>query len=142
MLKNLLRIPDTFDPDDRRQRQVLNAVLIFFIALHLATLFIIALAYCNCMTLSYKELSEGLLTWISISFAVFIILLFMNRSHRIPSWLSRALFLIIFMAILTQADTPYELYNGRSLVVWGIPIMVAAVIFHPRYTFLVTLAIC
>src|SRR5689334_3091874 len=126
MFKNLLRIPDTFDPDERRQRQVLNAILIFFIVLLLATILVIVLAYCNCTSLSYKELGKGLLTWISLSFIVFAILFFMNRSPYVPSWLSSTIFIFLLMAIMSQSDTPYELYNGRSIVVWAIPIMVAA----------------
>src|SRR5882724_2312671 len=111
MLKNLFRIPDTFDPDDRRRRQVLNATFIFFIAMLLITFFIVALAYCNCTSISYKELGKGLLPGVSASFIIFSILLFMNRSPHIPSWASGAIFIIFLIVIETQADTPYELYN-------------------------------
>ncbi len=38
MLKKLLSIPNTFDPDDRRRRQVLNVFLIAIIAMGLPVL--------------------------------------------------------------------------------------------------------
>ena len=31
-LPKLLQLPDTFDPDDRRRRQILNIILALFIA--------------------------------------------------------------------------------------------------------------
>jgi signal transduction histidine kinase len=46
------------------------------------------------------------------------------------------------LVIFTQFDTPAELYNGRSTVIWVIPILLSATIFHPRFAFLITAIIC
>jgi signal transduction histidine kinase len=76
------------------------------------------------------------------SLIIYGVLLLMNRSPRVPSWLSGGLFIGLLIALLAQSDTPYELYNGRSMVAWVLPILLATVIFPPRYGFLVTILIC
>src|SRR5258706_12250572 len=131
MLKNLLRIPDTFDPDDRRRRQVLNILLILFVLANLLgftiELFTIS---CNCLNVPDID-SNGLRELLILDVANIIlcgILLMANRSLRMPGWLSGTIFLTYFIIIITQTDTPEALYNGRSLIAWVVPIMLGTVI--------------
>lgn len=136
MLKNLFRIPDTFDPDDRRRRQVLNILLIVFIIIDLLLIFITLLFY----DYSYSSANNGepLVGVLILAIVIFGILLIANRLPGIPGWVSAIFFEAFLIFIMTHADTAYELYNGRSLVIWALPIMVSAVILRPEFVFLVT----
>lgn len=143
MLKNLLHIPDTFDPEDRRRRQVLNVLLIFSIVIAFLTILLTlaGLTCYECDPETARERNDPVMVWTILTLGLFSVLLWMNRSRRVPSWLSGAIFIICFTAVLSQADTPAELYNGRSTLVWALPIMLGTTIFPPRYGFLITLVI-
>lgn len=144
MLKKFLTIPDSFEPDDRRRRQILNILLITTTVITLISFFYkIFLILCNCNNIGQDVQNENIPLLI-IDIFMFIVmssLFVVNRSSKIPSWLSGGIFLLFFIFLLTQVDTPSELYNGRSTVVWVIPIMFSAIMFHPRFVFLVTLVI-
>ncbi len=142
MLKNLLRIPDTFDPDDRRRRQILNILLIVFITI--ALLFIVL-----SLLIIYYHLNpdgsieeENVLLPAILFMSVTGILLVANRSPRAPGWLIGTIFLTLFTVALSQSDTPERLYNGHSLIAWVIPIMVGAVILRPGSVFVIVAVIC
>jgi signal transduction histidine kinase len=144
MLKNLLRIPDTFDPDDRRRRQVLNVLLIFFLVADLlgGLITLSWLACYSCASFSSYQHSIELLILI-IPTGMFIgILLWTNRSPRVPAWLSGTIFIVSIIVLLTQVDAPAELYNGRSTTLLVFPIMLSAIIFPPSYSFLILMIIC
>jgi signal transduction histidine kinase len=66
----------------------------------------------------------------------------MNRSPRVPAWVSGAILILFSIVLFAQADTPVELYDGRSLIVWVVPILLGAMIFPVGYQFFITLAIC
>jgi signal transduction histidine kinase len=130
MLQNLFRIPDTFDPDDRRRRQILNILIVVFIMFSLLGIIVIIREAC-CNFDPNEPMDLGFLFLVTIfSLIVFIVLLFANRSHRLPGWISSTIFIGFLLLLMTQVDTPNELYNGRSLIVWVIPIMIGAVIFR------------
>jgi signal transduction histidine kinase len=131
--RELLLIPNIIDPDDRRRRQVLNILLIFCIAVSFMGT-ILALT-----VMSVTETSP-ILPFLILGF--FGSLWFINRSSRLPSWVSGVIFIMVSIIYFAQADNPSELYNGRSTVMWAIPIMVSALIFPPGYSFLVALTIC
>ncbi len=138
MLKQLLDIPDTFDPDDRRQRQILNFLLIGFIVI--ATIdavisLILKMVLDDHHAIIVFSLSTG-------SIIIFIGLLLANRSSKIPSWVSGAILIIFLLVTITQIDSPKELYDGRSLMTWVLPIMIGAVIFRPSSVFIITSIIC
>jgi signal transduction histidine kinase len=135
MFKNLLRIPDTFDPDDHRRRQVLNILLIVFMALTLLSIILALLTIY--FDLDPRGSKDNELTVVPGIFLIVLcgILLLTNRSISVPGWLNGIVFLALLVAVLTQIDTPQQLYNGRSLMVWVLPIMIAALILHPGYAF-------
>ena len=139
MLKNLLRIPNTFDPEDYRRRQILNVLLIFWV---LANSAICILSLIILLTTGPgndfipRFVREGL------PLVFFSILFLLNHSRRIPTWLTGAIFIIFCLGLFTQLDTPAEMYNGRSTLFWVLPILLGVVILPSGYQFLVTLAIC
>ena len=142
MLKKLFQIPDTFAPDDLRRRQILNVLLLFLAGFDLPVILLTVMAKCNCTALSAGPEIENIIPAGALSFLFICVLLLLNRSPRISIWVTGSVFILFLITVLTQVDSPTELYNGRSTIVWAVPIIIAAVIFSPRATFLVTALIC
>ncbi len=141
MLKKLLSIPDTFDPDDRRRRQVLNALLLTCCALTSLGIFLTCTIIICCSNSLIEHWNQIL--GVLIFAVIFVGSLFLaNRSPRIPSWISGVIFIVFFILLVTQIDTPAEIYNGRGTITLVIPIMLSAVIFPPNWSFLILLVIC
>lgn len=136
MLKKLLTIPDTFEPDDRRRRQILNILLIVFLVMMSMLHVVITI-----MFYSSDPYSSAMIGWAALSIIVIGVLLVSNRSHRLPGWISSAIFIGFLIAAITQLDTPTELFDGRSLIAWVIPIMLGAVILQPASVFVITTVI-
>jgi signal transduction histidine kinase len=126
MLKKILTIPDTFDPDDRRRRQILNILLISFI-------FIAVPGF----TAALFNGPPHIVIISILTIVMFIVLLFINRSPRLPGWVSATIFMSFLIIITSQADNPDELYDGRSLLAWVVPIMLSALILRPATVFVV-----
>ena len=137
MLKKLLTIPDTFELDDRRRRQILNVLLLFFGVLSIVDII---------TTVSLSKFGDShafILTILGI-LALLIVggLLVANRSHKIPEWIIATIFITFLILAISQSDVPDELYNGRSLIAWVLPIMLSVLIFRrPEVAFLVATAI-
>ncbi len=137
MLKNLFRSPNTFEPEDRRRRQVLNVILIFF---GLMTILSCSITLANIYDVTNEE-KQRLFILNTCIFVFLYILWRMNRSSRIPSWLGGTIFIVLVIMLFTQADSPAELYDGRSTIIWVIPIILSALIFPTGYQFLICLSI-
>ena len=71
MLKNIFRIPDTFDPDDRRRRQVLNNLVLVFLGIYVLLL-PIALFHVCCSGENNEKMDPGIL---AVGIVYFLILL-------------------------------------------------------------------
>lgn len=141
MLKNLFRVPDTFAPDDRRRRQVLNILLLVFM-LWASLNFAIINVTCSCGNVwAYSDTATLLVTAL-FTITVTIILFIINRFPNIPSWLTGIAFIALFFVILLRSDRPENLYGSYYLVRWVMPIMVTALVLRPIYVFLTTLIIC
>lgn len=141
MLKNLFQIPDTFDGDDRRRRQVLNILLIVFMLWALLNYAITNLT-CSCGNIWANANSISLAVTAVFLTLLTGILFVINRSHRIPSWLTGLAFIVLFIVILIQSDRPENLYGSSFLVRWVIPIMITAIVLRPSYVFITTAIIC
>lgn len=141
MLKKLLSIPNTFDPDDRRRRQVLNVFLIVIIVMGLPALFlsIVIRLFPGHFDVSLTKYSIVIQILAPV---VYSFLLWMNRSPRIPAWFTGTIFVTIILLFITRLDDPAELYNGRSTLIFVIPILLGAMIFPTGYQFLITLSVC
>ncbi len=141
MLKNLFRIPDTFDHDDRRRRQVLNILLIIFMLWGLLN-YAVTNYTCACgnpWTYSDTALLLGTAALLTI---VTGILFVVNRSPHIPSWVTGTAFIALFFIVLIRSDRPENLYGGAYLVRWVMPIMITAIVLRPGYVFITTMIIC
>jgi signal transduction histidine kinase len=137
MLKNLLRIPDTFDPADRRRRQVLNVLMIIHVTLNSINIGLAVILFITTSGNYKTSFLQPILVEIFL-----IILLIINRSRRIPSWVVGSFLILFLIALFTQVDTPAELYRGRSTIIWIIPILIGTIIFPTGYQFMVLFVIC
>ncbi len=143
MLKKLFTIPDTFDPDDRRRRQVLNILLIVFALVGIVGI-IIVLMTTDCLFCGHLAKDSYLYLFYAsvIDVILCITLLVINRSRSIPGWFAAAIFVAFIFGIMSQVDTPYERYHGGSQIIWIVPILLSAVVLHPASAFVVTAIIC
>jgi len=137
MINKFFDIPDTFAPEDRRRRGILNAIILVCLEVDLLGLI---------LTIIIKDLvgsvhADFLIRTALATSAVMGVLLFANRSPRIPGWLSAILFISLLIGMISQVDTPQQLYDGRSLITWVLPIMIGAVIFPPESVFIIAAVI-
>lgn len=138
-IPKILQIPDTFDPDDRRRRQILSIILSFFIAGSLFSI-ITTFSYGDPVldVIRDPEASLILLSSTSVVFA-FGLLFVLNRYQRAGS-LAGWLFTISLIAIISLSDTPSELV-GRGLIIWTLPILAGGIVLPPLAVFVVTLIV-
>ena len=131
----LLELPDTFDPDDRRRRQILNFILALFIAGGLVSI-IATFSYGD----SFNEIiqdQDGVLILLS-SVAVVVIFTFLfllNRWERAGS-LAGWLFVLSLIAIISISDEPSQLL-ARGLILWTLPILAGGIVLPPFAVFIV-----
>lgn len=133
MLKKFLTVPDTFEPDDRRRRQILNVLLLFFGVVCAIEIITAASSFTT------GDQNAFLLTFLGILAFLFVGgLLIANRSRGIPEWIIATIFITFLIAAIAQSDSPDQLYNGRSVIAWVLPIMLSVMIFRrPEVAFLV-----
>jgi signal transduction histidine kinase len=141
MFKKIFRIPNAFDPDDRRRRQVLNILLIVFILWGLLN-YAITNFTCGCDNpWAYFDTVSLLITAILL-IIVAGILFAINRSPHVPGWVTGTAFIILFIVILIKSDRPENLYGSSYLIRWAILIMITAMVLRPGYVFITTAVIC
>lgn len=142
MLKDLSFTPNFFDSDNQR-RQILNVLLILLIAASFIAESIVLLTACKCIPL-FPNLSGNTGAQTLAIFGLILpgVLLVLNRSSHIPLWLMGMAFIVFAIALLSQIGTPSQLYSGKSTVIWVVPIMIGAMIFHPSYGFLIATIVC
>jgi signal transduction histidine kinase len=134
-LPKLMQIPDTFDPDDRRRRQILNIILLFFIGAGLFSI-IATFSYGDTLLEIIRD-PDGLLVLLSSTSVVivFVLLFVLNRWERAGS-LAGWLFILALIAITFISDTPHELV-GRGLIFWTLPILAGGIVLPAGAVFAV-----
>jgi len=138
-IPQILKIPDTFDPDDRRRRQILSIILSFFVAGGLFSI-ITTFSYGDPFLDVIRDPDAGLILLSSTSVVVAFGLLFvLNRYHRAGS-VAGWLFTLLLIAIISVSDTPSELV-GRGLIIWTLPILAGGIVLPPLAVFAVALIV-
>jgi len=125
-LSRLIDVPAT-DPDDARRRRLLNIFLIFFAILAPV------LAVFQTVIGPYPNSILGILTgdnsiyWggCLATLALCALVYALNRLPRIPGWVAASAFLVCLMLVFVFSDTPFELSNGRSTIIFVIPVLMA-----------------
>jgi signal transduction histidine kinase len=136
MFNNLLEVPTTA-PDDARRRKLLNIILFGIAGIALwAFVTITILEFTNTADDVGFTQQEGLLFFaIAIGLLVqTVVFYFLNR--KLPSTITGTLFLIFLLLILSVSDEYQYLANGRSTLVFTLPIVMASMLVGPRYSFL------
>ena len=131
-LSNFFNV-DTLDPDDARRRKLLNILLAGTTVLTLLAL--LAAIVADIARLDTREHINALYLSCLISSVGVVVTFAIN--HYWSGWLASALFSICLIAIATFFDEPQEVANGRSLLTFVIPILVASFVLHPGAGFIV-----
>ena len=131
----LLELPDTFDPDDRRRRQILNIILALFIAGGLVSI-IATFSYGDSFNEIIQDQDGVLILLSSVAVVVIFTLLFLlNRRERAGS-LAGWLFVLSLIAIISISDVPSQLL-ARGLILWTLPILAGGIVLPPFAVFIV-----
>ena len=129
-VNNFLEVPAS-DPDDARQRRLLNIILtlVAIVGLLIAITTVIA-SIAGVMeqadTLNVLPVSLGMI-------AVSVVIYLINRYQS--GVVASTLFVLLLMAGISFADTYKELSSGRSLFLFVIPIIIASVLLGSRSVF-------
>ena len=132
IVRQLLDVPST-DPDNQRRARLLNILLLGTATLTLLTLSVTAIAD------AIGEIGEpgviplylGGLTMLAGTVIIFLI----NRYWR--GWLASSLFLLLVTIAFALSDEPQEIANGRTLIAFVVPIVIASVLLPPYASFIV-----
>ena len=134
-LNAFLNVP-TIDPDDARQRRLLNILLLgLLIAALVGLLAIFTYGIIN------PDLGQSEIQVLLGGIVVFILGLFgiYQINRRWSGRWAALLFLLLLTIIFVFTDTPQELVRGRSLFLFTIPITIASLILAPQASFLFAL---
>lgn len=130
--KNLIHIASD-DSDDARRRQLLNIILLGVFALTILLLIFIGVSTLftsqvanPAETLTIFAIGVGLLAGTGVIYAV-------NR--RVAGETASIIFLLFLTITFNFADSPDQLANGRSLVLFTIPIIMASILLRPALSF-------
>lgn len=138
-LSKVLQIPDIFDPDDRRRRQILSIILSFFIMGGLFSI-ITTFSYGDPFLDVVRDPDASLILLSSASLVVAFAFLFaLNRYLRARS-MAGWLFTLLLIAIISVSDTPSELV-GRGLIIWTLPILAGGIVLPPLAVFVIALVV-
>lgn len=138
-LSKVLQIPDIFDPDDRRRRQILSIILSFFITGGFFSI-ITTFSYGDPFLDVIRDPDASLILLSSASLVVAFALLFaLNRYVRARS-MAGWLFTLLLIAIISVSDTPSELV-GSGLILWTLPILAGGIVLPPLAVFVIALVV-
>jgi PAS domain S-box-containing protein len=130
-ISQLLDVP-SLDPDERRRSRLLNILLLGITVLTLLELLATSVYV---MTVGVRE--PGPLPLYLGGIALFVgaaIIYAINRYG--VGWLASSSFLLLLTGVFAFADTPQEVANGRSLIMFAIPIVIASVLLRPYASFI------
>jgi signal transduction histidine kinase len=119
----VFQLPDTLDSQGRRYRQILNV----FLWILLGTVIVFGLI----QFIPPVNLEDGFLYSVVFSFAfgaMLIVLLWLNSRTSIPVNIISLVFLALLTLGIGLSDAPEHMVDGRSSMVWAIPIIISAAI--------------
>jgi len=132
MISQLLDVPST-DPDERRRARLLNILLLGVTAITFLGL-LATMVYD--ITGGIKEPGTTPLYLGSLAMLVGVGIIFVIN-HYGSGWLASSLFLFLLTVVFAFSDEPQEVANGRSLINFVVPIIMASVLLRPYASFIV-----
>ena len=132
-LNSIINVSST-DPDNARRGRLIN-IMVLSVLVASALGFIIIIAGILTGTTSFSDpdtqiLLPGILVTTIGLFGIYQV----NR--RYSARVAALLFLLFLTVIFTFTDSPEELSNGRSLVIYTLPIAISSLILIPQASFL------
>ncbi|CAG1013878.1 two-component system, OmpR family, sensor histidine kinase ResE [Anaerolineales bacterium] len=126
----LVNVPSS-DPDDARRRKLLNIILV-----GLMTIALILLAVTiTLLILSILEPDEAVAPITALAATVIGVTVFYLINRLWSGVLASVFFLFFLMFVISLTDTPVELYRGRSLFLFILPIIISGFLLGSRYIF-------
>jgi len=122
----------SLDPDDARRRTLLNILVAGVTVLSLVGLLVTGI-YALTGLSTLDEVLRPFLACLAAGIGMLVIYV-LNR--YVSGWLASFLFLLIIVIGAAFTDTPQEIANGRSLIVFAIPIVMGSIILPPVASFL------
>lgn len=122
----LIRV-ETGNPEDDRQRQLLNVLLIGVGSAALAGILITVIL--GIFGESLDESVAAIYMGGAIAVLGVVVLLFINRywSRKVAG----SLFVVLIILSLVFGDTPKQVVEGRTLFMFAVPILISSGILHP-----------
>lgn len=120
-------------PDDTSRRKLLNILLLGTVILD-AIMVLIITAIEATLPGGVGEPGALMLYLMSLALSISIAIIFAINRYG-PNWLASLLFLSILMVLSVLIDKPREVANGRSLINFAIPIIMASVLLRPSASF-------
>jgi PAS domain S-box-containing protein len=131
-ISQLLDVP-SIDPDDARRRKLLNILLVGMAPLTLVTLLVTVVA--NITGLESPERTTTLYVG-SLAMLIGLAVIFTINRYR-SGWLASLLFLLLVTTVVAVGDEPQEIVEGRSLLLFAVPIVMASVLLAPQASFVI-----
>jgi PAS domain S-box-containing protein len=129
-INQLIDVPST-DPDDARRRKLLNIILIGVALLSIVAIFVIVGAD---ITNLYPQERITVLYMGSFGLLAVVVITYVINRYWL-SWVASALFLAFFTVVSSLSDEAQEVVQGRTLIMFAIPIMMASVLLRPYASF-------
>lgn len=120
----------TDDPDGARRGHILNLMLLIVIGLGLPMTLAGVLLYNDATPAEQQTLVTIPVTTIALCLIYAV-----NRTGRVR--LSVALFVLLLLLLIPFADTPQQVVDGRSTILFTIPIVAASLLLAPAASFAV-----
>lgn len=136
-ISHFLNVPST-DPDDARRRKLLNVILagFFIVGILSALTTFYVLLFTDMPPASFKE-NTGL-AWTLVGVVIgCIVVFYINRKYS--GLIASGIFLLFIMYMISASDSYDALVNGRSLLYFTIPIVMASMLMGAPYSFLFAL---
>lgn len=134
MLSKILSYKEkVLESDLERRSHYLNTILVGAFIIQITFLGILLVKYPPDKISGSGELAELYLA-LGVILLGTIIAYAVNR--RISTDLASAFFLVVFTILPVFSDTPIEVVNGRTLIVFAIPILAASILLRPWASFL------
>ena len=123
----------SIDSDDARRRQLLNIILLGVIVLTVI-LFLIFMIYVLWQVQGVTSEDMQAIPYIAAGLlAGTAVIYFLNK--RVRGGIASTVFLVFLVVIFNFSDTPDQLADGRSLVLFSIPIVMASILLRPYMSF-------
>lgn len=123
------------DPDIARRRKLLNIILLGSTITLVAGALLTLIVGLVVPTIDLTESGVSLFFLGSGALQLGIIIIFFINKY-VPGNLGALLFLFLILLVVSFSDSPAEIANGRSLIFFTVPIVMASVLLTPASSFI------